>query len=148
MLRMSFLQIVFWATVLPLFLFALRFGGREEKLGISLIIGGSVATALLSPNEWFTFSDMPLSIFLADLFVLIAFVKLSFSSQKYWPLWVASLQLITVMTHVVELAIPDVVPKAYAIIQGFWVYPMCVAIAAGTYGHMVETRRQGLQESL
>ncbi len=142
MIPMTILQAIFWATTLPMLAAAFAFGAREERLGMSIIVAGSVATAIFTPSGVFTFDSMAMPIFISDTVILLALVWLCFSSQKYWPIWVASLQLITVAIHLVELAIPQTVPKAYAIIQGFWVYPMFIAIAGGIYGHAVLVRRK------
>lgn len=142
MIPMTVLQAIFWSITLPMLAAAFVFGGREERLGMAIIVAGSIATALLTPSGVFRFDSMAVQIFISDTVILIALIWLCFSSQKYWPIWVASLQLITVAIHLVELAIPQTVPKAYAIIQGFWVYPMFLAIGGGIYGHAVYVRRK------
>jgi len=83
-------------------------------------------------SGWFLF---------VDLCVLGGFVKLLFDSRKYWPIWVGSLQLISVVIHLLDLLVPKTLPAAYAMLQGFWVYPMFFAIMMGTYGSRVALKR-------
>ncbi len=141
MIEMTTLQLLFWAVASLALLLVWVFGARDERLGVALIIGGSVVTALLIPKSGQSFDDFELSVFAADCVVLIGFVWLSFSSHKFWPIWTASLQLITVIIHIVQAVIPERVPAAYAVLQGFWVYPMFLAILSGTYGRAAIKRR-------
>jgi hypothetical protein len=141
MIDMGIFQIIFWVVCSFTAIIACRFGEKDEKIGIALIAAGSLATYLVTAGGKQSFLTMEWGIFLSDIVVFAAFVNLSLSSQKFWPIWVSSLQLVTVMTHIADLSIPNSLPNAYAFLQGVWVYPMFLAILSGTYGHNVLKRR-------
>jgi uncharacterized membrane protein len=142
MLLMTFLRYFFWATCIACFLVSLCFGERDEKRAMTIILLGSILTTLVALTMNHNFANITIWFLLVDLGVLVAFVKLLFDSQKYWPIWVGSLQLISVVIHLLDLLVPSTLPAAYAMLQGFWVYPMFFAIMMGTYGSRIAVRRK------
>jgi hypothetical protein len=142
MFIMTRLEYIFWTICMLCFVFALRFGGRDERRGMVIIAVGSIVTASVAAIKSYNYQDIGVWFLSVDLCVLLAFVKILFDSRKYWPIWVGSLQLISVVIHLLDLLVPKTIPLAYAALQGFWVYPMFVAIMAGTYGSRVAMRRK------
>jgi hypothetical protein len=142
MLIMILLKYFFWTICVLCVSAAFRFGQREERRGMAIIAMGSMATALVAMIANNNFRDTTFWFLLVDISVLVAFVRLSLDSNKYWPIWVGSLQLISVIIHLLDLLVPTILPAAYIMLQGFWVYPMFVAIMAGTYGSRVAMRRK------
>ena len=128
---------------MPRYCASLRFGERDERRGMTIIMAGSIVTALVVVVANSNFKDISGWFLLVDLCVLGGFVKLLFDSRKYWPIWVGSLQLIGVVIHLLDILMPETMPAAYAMLQGFWVYPMFFAIMMGTYGsHVVFKKKQ------
>jgi hypothetical protein len=144
---MTSLQLFFWLTSISCLLLALSYGAREEKIGMIIIFTGSLVTTILAFIGHLDVARMAVWFLAADAVVLAALIRLSFSSRKYWPVWVGSLQMITVVIHVLELLLPRTVPVAYAILQGFWVYPMMIAIMGGTLGSRVLWKRNASRNS-
>jgi uncharacterized membrane protein len=141
MLIMTFLKYFFWTMCVLCFMFAFRFGARDERQGMAVISIGSIATAVVAVLANYKFRNATPWFLSVDLCVLIGLVWLMFNSRKYWPIWAGSLQLITVIIHILSLVAPKILPLAYVTLQGFWVYPMFFAIMAGTYGNHVIERR-------
>jgi uncharacterized membrane protein len=139
---MTFLEFCFWITCIVCLVLALRFGERDERHGMIIIVIGSIATAVVATIKNNDFQHISFWFLLIDLCVLLAFVRLLFNSQKYWPIWVGSLQLIAVIINLLDILLPKNLPDAYVMLQGFWVYPMLFAIMAGTYGNYVVNRRK------
>jgi hypothetical protein len=139
---MAFLQYFFWAVCVLCLAVALRFGERDERRGMIIITVGSIVTALVVVVANRDFEDISGWFLLVDVCVLVAFVKLLFDSRKYWPIWVGSLQLISVVIHLLDLLVPKTLPAAYIMLQGFWVYPMFFAIMMGTYGSKAALKRE------
>jgi hypothetical protein len=129
------LQVGNWIALGAIILVVLMRGGKPERIGISLIVIGSVLSVIFASDLGLRFRRTETSIFAIDLIMLVAFVALALSSNRFWPLWVASFQAITVLTHFAVAVLPNSVPKGYSILQGFWVFPMFGAILLGTYGY-------------
>lgn len=129
------LQFVYWFALCAVYLAVLMRGGRPEIFGMLLVTVGSILSTLLVSDLGLRFRNTESWMFAADVMMLITFVILALMTTRYWPMWVASFQAITVLTHLAESALPNAVPRGYSLLQGFWVYPMFVAILLGAYGH-------------
>lgn len=139
---MILLKYFFWAVCVLCLAVALCFGERDERRGMIIITIGSIATAIVVVVANRNFANISGWFLVVDLCVLGAFVKLLFDSRKYWPIWVGSLQLISVIIHLLDLVVPKTLPAAYIMLQGFWAYPMFFAIMMGTYGSLVALKRK------
>jgi hypothetical protein len=65
--------------------------------------------------------------------VLAAFVFVALRSDRFWPLWIAGLQLTMSISHLLKAIQPDLVPIAYAAAERFWSYPILAIIAVATW---------------
>jgi hypothetical protein len=135
-----FLLLFFWISLVAVTSATLAFGGAPERTGIGIITAGSVISALLSFGPIKNLAVLELWMLLSDSLVLLALGRLALTSTRYWPMWATSFHGITVVTHVAALLIPAAVPKAYLVLQGFWVYPMFIAVSLGVYGHSQITK--------
>ena len=132
---MSFSHLVlagYWLFLACCAGYAMLRGGQPERLGGIILIAGSVLSWAGASREAVRFHGMENGILLIDLAVLAAFLTLALKSDRFWPLWVTGFHLVAVLTHLALLADPTVVPRAYALAQGFWAYPMLIALAIGT----------------
>jgi len=68
-----------------------------------------------------------------DLAVLIAFTFVALQSDRFWPLWVAGLQLTTSVAHFLKALDPHLIPQAYGLAVRFWSYPILVILAVGSW---------------
>lgn len=142
---MTPLQYFFWTTCVICFAIAVRYGERDEKRGMIAILVGSWVTTVVVTIANQQQLDVTFWLLLVDACVLLVMVRLMFDSQKYWPIWVASIQLISVTINVLDLLVSKTLPAAFDFLYGFWVYPMFFAIMAGVYGSHVAMRRNQAQ---
>jgi hypothetical protein len=138
-----FLFVFFWAALAVVTTLAFFYGGPPERTGMGIIVIGSVITAVLGLGSIIHLHQFEVWLLFSDGAVLLALVWLALTSVRYWPMWATSFHAVTVMTHVAALLIPNSVPKAYLMLQGFWVYPMFIAILLGVYGHRQALRHGG-----
>ncbi len=80
---------------------------------------------------------------IVDLATLTAFVTLALTSRRFWPLWVAGLQLTASTAHALKLVDASLVPFAYAAAERFWSYPILLIIALGAFRAHRRERRAG-----
>jgi hypothetical protein len=102
-------------------------GGVTEKRGAGIMVAGSLLTALVGTG-W---RGVNSGVLLVDLAVLVALVFLMLRTDKYWLLWMTAFHVIGVLTHIAKMIDPVILPRAYSIGQGFWAYPMLVALVMG-----------------
>ena len=119
--------------------YALRFGGIAERLCALILIVGSVVSAVIVisfHNRWHPASHY---LFALDSCALIALIVIALFSDRFWPLYMAAFQVPVVATHIASMVDPKIVTQAYALAQGFWIYPMLIVLLVGTSG--VRARR-------
>lgn len=124
-------------------LYAFLRGRRDEKQAVAILILGVIATELVLPPPQERFDTIEVELLIVDLLVLGGFVWVALGSDRYWPLWVAGLQLTTILGHLFKAAEESLFAKAYAASLVFWVYPMLLILAIGTW----RTHRRSQLES-
>ena len=114
-------------------LYALLRGSRDERhVALICLVGTVLTTLVLSPlAERFATVERP--VMLVDLAVLAGFIVVALRSERFWPLWVAGLQLTTIMGHVVKEVDLAMLPRAYGAALNFWAYPIVLILAIGTW---------------
>jgi hypothetical protein len=129
-------SLFYWSVLALCSLYGFWRGGTPERVGMAIVVIGSILTTeSASANLAVRFHALEMGMFLVDIVVFFAFVLLALAADRYWPLWVAGLQLIGVSTHTMMLASPDIIPWVYAVTQSLWGYPILLAIMIGTARH-------------
>lgn len=114
-------------------LYALWRGNRDERqVGIILVIGVVGTHFAISPVHY-RFSELERNVLLVDVAVLAGFLWVALRSERFWPLWMAGLQLTAILGHLLKLIETDLFSRAYGAAMMFWVYPMLFILAAGTW---------------
>lgn len=122
------------------------FRGRgDERFAATVCAAASVASVIAMAPLTQRYSQVEVGVLLIDALTLIAFTLLALRSDRFWPLWIAGLQLTTLVSHALKAVQLDLMPHAYAAAARFWVYPIFLIIVVGTWrGH----RRRLLEQRL
>lgn len=124
---------LFWSLLLGTCAYAFWQGQRDERIVAAVCLIGSLAsTFVLSPWQ-LRYSDVELGVLLIDVIGLVAFTAVALQSNRFWPLWVAGLQLTTSIAHLMKAANLDLMPHAYAAALRFWIYPILLILILGTW---------------
>ncbi|MDC8755949.1 hypothetical protein OIK40_14975 [Erythrobacter sp. sf7] len=121
------------------FIAALRAGGKPERHVASIYFAmllASTADALLGGGETAAdYAGLHVFRFTLDCCALAGIVFVALRYERWWTLWVGSVQLIAVMAHVLRaIAVP--MPALVYVIMERWPVWMAVLItAAGTFLH-------------
>jgi hypothetical protein len=125
--------------------YALWRGRCDERVVASVCIGAVAATKLAISPISVRFSGIEFGLVLVDLAVLFAFVFIALRSVRFWPLWIAGLQLTSSLAHLMKAIDFRLVPEAYAAAAALWSYPILVILAIGTWrGHQRRVREQSM----
>jgi hypothetical protein len=120
-------------------------GRSDERFAASVCAAASVASVIAMTPLTQRYSEVETGVFLIDGFTLIAFTLLALRSDRFWPLWIAGLQLTTLISHALKAVQLDLMPHAYAAAARFWVYPIVLIIVVGTWrGHRRRLQEQRL----
>lgn len=119
--------------------YAMFRGKADARIVGAVFLVGDLAT-LASRSS--TYSSVETSVFVIDILAFLAFTYAALISDRFWPLWVAGLQLTTSMGHVFKMIDSHLLPLAYAAALRFWAYPILIILAVGTW----RSHRRTLQE--
>ena len=125
--------IYFWGILLLTCGYALWRGRSDEKIAAAVCLGATIVTQLVMPPPEMRYSNLDLQLIVIDLAVLAAFVAIALRSERFWPLWVAGLQLTISISHLMKAVDQELMPRAYAAAAVLWSYPILLIIVIGTW---------------
>jgi hypothetical protein len=125
--------LIFGPLLLAVCIYAWVRGGTDERTVAATCLGGTLATMLVISPLRHRYAGVEEGLLLVDLAVLAGFITVALRSRRFWPLWVAGLQLTTSLGHILKGVDQDLLPKAYGAALQFWSYPILLILAIGTY---------------
>jgi hypothetical protein len=138
---------IYYALLVLCWAYALSKGGAPEQIGGSVIGVGSVLSLVAVSGPTRIYMSVEIGVFLVDVVCLAAFLALALRANRYWPLWIAGLQVIGIAGHAVKLVDPEIIRPAYRFVLVFWSYPMLLILALGTYRHQQRLAKFGVDRS-
>jgi hypothetical protein len=138
--------LIYWTLLISVCGYAMLRGGAPERWVAAILILGTILTNLAGRWTGDPFLRFHPAAFAVDLAALIAFMVIAERSTRYWPLWVAALQIWQVASHFVTW-LPGIFGLVYSLALTFWAYPMLLILAAGTWRHDMRVRRLGSDHS-
>lgn len=133
---------LFLTVLLCACLYAGLRGGAPERIGAAILILATLASALALAASQHRYRETELATMAVDVAMTIAFLALALRAQRYWPMWVAMVQLDLVAMHLVMFA-PQTGSWSYWAMQAIWSYPQPAMLAIGTWRHRERLRRYG-----
>jgi len=132
---------VFGPLLLAVCVYAWLRGGSDERTVATTCLAGTLATLLVISPLRQRYSGVEEGLLLVDLAVLAGFITVALRSKRFWPLWVAGLQLTTSLGHIMKGIDQNLLPRAYGAALQFWSYPILIIVAVGTYRSHRRLRR-------
>lgn len=108
-------------------------GERDSRLMPGICVSATLASAMLLRPLVQRYSGVETSILVIDIATFAGFIVVAMSSFRFWPLWMAGLQLTTLLAHLMVAIDAALVPRAYATAAVFWSYPILLILAFGTW---------------
>lgn len=127
--EMQMLAAFFWILMLMTCAFAVCFGGREGRVLVLISIGAALLTipAQLA-GSWHA---TQIWLMIVDSGAFAGLFWLMLHSDRYWPIWAAACQLMTVLTHIVTLLLGSFSDRIYAGLSTVWVIPLMLFAIIG-----------------
>jgi hypothetical protein len=123
----------YWILLLAVTAYAFAKGRMDERMAAVICIAATIGTILVNSPLSVRFSSVEVGVLIVDMLAFGAFTAIALRTDRFWPLWVAGLQLTTTMAHFLKAVDLDLVPQAYAAAARFWVYPIFLIIVIGTW---------------
>ncbi len=118
-------------------------GRVDERLAAATCIVATFATNIVySPAG--SFAGIELGVLIVDALAFCGFVFIALRTDRFWPLWIAGMQLTTLLAHAFKAIKFGLIPQVYAAAERFWVYPIFLIIVIGTF----RSHRRRRQERL
>ncbi len=108
-------------------------GKSDERLAAAICVVATLATRLVLSPLASRYSGVETGVLIVDLLTLAGFTVIALRTDRFWPLWVAGLQLTTLVAHMLKAVQLELLPYAYATAARFWVYPIFLIIVIGTW---------------
>ena len=126
---------LYWGLLALCCGYALWRGRGDERVAAAVSLAASLVTHLLISGRFGGFYHLEGGVLAVDAATFIAFVTLALTSSRFWPLWIAGLQLTTLLAHLFRILSSDLIPIAYAAAGRVWSYPIVIIIAIGAWRH-------------
>lgn len=123
----------FWSLLLVVFVIAFRRGRLDERTAAVVCLAASVVSFAIGRLLDASFDSVEQGLLLVDLVVLALFVAIALRSERYWPLWVAGLQLSTLLAHGFKAFDFALIHEVYAAAERFWSYPILLIILVAAW---------------
>jgi hypothetical protein len=113
--------------------YAVSRGGRDERIAAWTCVAASFGSLALLATQTAYYSSLEHGVAVIDFATLLTFMWIALRSHRFWPLWVAGLQLTATTGHVLKFVEPDLLPVVYAASLASWSYVILLIIAIGTW---------------
>lgn len=122
--------------------YALWRGNRDARVVAAACALATLATHFAIAPLRDRYNSVEEGVLLVDALTLLVFVLVALRSDRFWPLWVAGLQLTAAIGHVLKGVHLDLVPRAYGAALHFWSYPILLILVVGTFRNQQRRWRQ------
>lgn len=133
MLALYLLFTILWVSTCT---YAWLRGGWEGRIIAALLVLALLATPvairLAAP-----IASKGATLLLVDAMLLAGLVAVALRTDRYWPLWLVGLHLLSVCAEILALMEGRQLMHAYEAVQVFWTVPMQVVLA---YGVLLDRR--------
>lgn len=135
------------ALLLFVALYAWKRGGNAERHVTFILITIFVATTVhgMAIGQWTQYHSIPWFRVGLDVFGLAGFLFIALRADRWWPLWVVSVQLLSVLAHVLRVTNAALPPRAYAVLERwpFWIAILMTALGTYSYARRSRTASTG-----
>lgn len=124
-------------------IYALARGATPERLVAGMMALAALATTVVPVRAGVSYFGLELPVLTIDVALLLGLAALAARADRFWPMWVAALQLLAIAIHGVRLYDQELLPIVYARGVGWVAYPMIALLVAGVYRHRDRVRKAG-----
>ena len=135
----------FWTTIL-VSCAMLRWGGGPERAIALVILIGMVGVDSAYHSLWdVTYQFETVDVFHATMDMIFAgsFILIALFANRMYPLWIASLQLMSATSHLVREMVEAITPIAYAVMAFAPSWGILAAMALGMWAHVRRKKKWG-----
>jgi hypothetical protein len=114
---------------------ALIRGGSPERAAGGTLIIAAVASSAAQVIVGMDFNRLAWTLLAIDVVLSIVVLVIAALADRFWPIWLASLQVLAVANHGVRAYDAAILSYVYWLIAGKIAYPMLAILFVGTQRH-------------
>jgi len=133
LILIAFIALAFWRGAAPERQAALTF--------IGMFIADRLYHCIFGAGLFFLHANT--GHILIDAIALYAFAVIALRANRFYPLWLASFQLMTIASHIVRAVNPNILNGAYAVLAFAPSYLEVIVFAVGVVLHLRRQRKYG-----
>lgn len=123
--------VLFWLMVICNVIIAIAFGRSTERVFATFLLVASALTLVVRRIDGGIAAGLDLVVLL-DWAILVVAWFLSIRSDRYWPVWFAAMQSLSVITHGVSLMVEGVPHLIFSNLAAVWSLPALMTMSWGT----------------
>jgi len=122
--------LLFWIFATICCGYAFMFGERDGRIAATMIVVATIFSwvAQSVQQEWRVIN---IPVMLVDLALWIGQLALMLRSRRYWPIWMAAAQTLTIASHLATLVSSNFAQKSYAGLATVWAIPCLLCMVCG-----------------
>ena len=136
-------QVIFRTLLIASCGYALWRGRKYERVAATVFITATFLSLVMHSPAQGRYHGVEMSDLIVDTGVLVAVIAIALVSDRFWPLWVAGLQLVDSMSHLLKAIDAELPPTVYGAAERFWSYPILIILFIGAWR---QHRRHAKQE--
>jgi hypothetical protein len=133
--------LTYYAILVAVCAYAFLRGRADERMAAATCMVATFATNLVYTPAG-SYAGVETGVLVVDALALLGFTFIALRTDRFWPLWVAGLQLSTLVGHALKAIDPALIPQVYAAAARFWVYPIFLIIVIGTWRSHQRSRQE------
>ena len=126
-------SMIYGALMWAVTIYAFRKGGWAEKLAVSGIVVNSYLTVLVLSSYETSYQHVEINVMFVDCGLFALLVLIAFLSRKFWPMWLAAMGGVTILSHLAPYA--HATPWVYFRATALWSWPALILLGFGVYRH-------------
>jgi len=130
---MSLYVISFWILLIASAIAAYRWGGRPERVAAAMYLAAAITSTFVSPAFALRYSHADIHLYVVDLVLLGGLIVVAVRSGRWWTIWAAALQMISVLAPLAEAFNPDLRRLGYQLMEELVSFPMVLLLAFGVW---------------
>jgi len=138
---MSIYFILFWSSLSIVSFACFRWGEEPEKAVAGMFVAAAIATPLVRSAIAFRYKEVEVGVLLVDACLLAGLVWIAVRADRWWPLCVTALQLLTFLSHVGKVVNPSLWRYGYQLMATWAAWPMVSILAVGVLRCRLRKRR-------
>lgn len=116
-------------------LYAMRCGGGPERIIGATILATVVADPILHLALSVRFVSVDPTHLIVDVARLGAFTLVALRANRFWPIWLAALQMLALGAHLTREMELSIHPVVYAVMKAMWSYGIVILLIFVTRHH-------------